>query len=235
MPGLLCASSSACVVEAALSAMSNLTSFMLPKQFLNPRRPASARAVGAGSQRKAAADGRSRKRPGHGGTREPAHNQAPGGQNWNQCRTSLPITVVGRRRITAILEGVLRNDGKTELQHYVPKVLLRPHAHNPGCARDSEQIWCFDKLDGRVFSPNIRGIASGNGFYDIILGEEPFSLEPFFTGVEDRAAPAIQRIVSERSLAGLTDQDRQNLAVFCAVQLSGPKQHETNSRAQWTG
>jgi hypothetical protein len=44
-------------------------------------------------------------------------------------------------------------------------------------------------------------------------------LEPFLTGVEDRAAPAIQRIVSERSLAGLTDQDRKNLAVFCAVQF----------------
>lgn len=113
----------------------------------------------------------------------------------------------------------MRNDRKTELQHYVPKVLLRPHAHNTGCARDSEQVWCFDKLSGRVFSPNIRGIASGNGFYDISLGEEPVSLEPFLTRVEDRAAPAIQRIISERSLAGLTDQDRRYLAVFCAVQF----------------
>jgi hypothetical protein len=113
----------------------------------------------------------------------------------------------------------LRNDGKTELQHYVPKVLLRPHAHNPGCARDSEQVWCFDKLSGRVFSPNIKGIVSSNGFYDVTLGDGPVSLEPFLTRVEDRAAPAIQRIVSERSLTGVTEQDRKHLAIFCAVQF----------------
>jgi hypothetical protein len=113
----------------------------------------------------------------------------------------------------------LRNDGKTELQHYVPKVLLRAHANNPGCARGSEQVWCFDKRDGRVFSPNIRGVASGNGFYDLTLGTEVLSLEPLITQIEDRAAPVIQRIVSKRSLTGLTDADRKNLAVFCAVQF----------------
>jgi len=113
----------------------------------------------------------------------------------------------------------VRTDGIAENQHYVPKLLLRPHAFNQGCAKNKEKVWCFDKLDDRIFPSNIRGVAASRKFYDLLIDGQALSLEPFVTGIEDAAAPAFQQIVSDGSLSGLSHQQRRAIAEFCAVQL----------------
>jgi len=61
----------------------------------------------------------------------------------------------------------MRIDGKAEVQHYVPQVLLRLHIRDASAKRGSEQVWCFDKKTDKVFSPNIRGVLAESRFYEI--------------------------------------------------------------------
>lgn len=79
----------------------------------------------------------------------------------------------------------MRNDGKAELQHYVPQLLLRLHVNNPGARRGTEQVWCFDKLTDNVFSPNIAGILAATRFYEMEIDGEIVSLEESLTKIED--------------------------------------------------
>jgi hypothetical protein len=113
----------------------------------------------------------------------------------------------------------MRNDGKAELQHYVPQLLLRLHVNNPGARRGTEQVWCFDKRTDNVFSPNIAGILAATRFYEMEIDGEIVSLEESLTKIEDAVSPILIRIVETRTLRDLNDADRQAVASFCAVQL----------------
>jgi len=113
----------------------------------------------------------------------------------------------------------MRNDGKAELQHYVPQLLLRLHVNNPSARKGTEQVWCFDKLTDNVFSPNIAGILAGTRFYEIELDGHMMSLEESLTKIEDAVSPILARIVDTRTLHDLTDAERQTVASFCSVQL----------------
>ena len=113
----------------------------------------------------------------------------------------------------------MRNDGKSELQHYVPRLLLRLHLNNPSARRGTEQVWCFDKLNDNVFSPNIAGILAGTRFYEIEIDGEVVSLEGSLTKIEDAVSPILIRIVETRVLNDLMDGEREAIASFCAVQL----------------
>lgn len=60
----------------------------------------------------------------------------------------------------------MRSDGKAELQHYVPQLLLRLHVNNPSARRGTEQVWCFDKLTDNVFSPTPREFLRAVTFHE---------------------------------------------------------------------
>jgi len=113
----------------------------------------------------------------------------------------------------------MRNDGKAELQHYVPQLLLRLHVNSPSARRGAEQVWCFDKLTDNIFSPNIAGILAGTRFYETEIGGEVVSLEESLTKIEDSVSPILIRIVETRTVRDLTVGEREAIANFCAVQL----------------
>jgi hypothetical protein len=113
----------------------------------------------------------------------------------------------------------MRKDGKAELQHYVPQLLLRLHVNNPDARQGSEHVWCFDKLTENVFSPNIENILAARRFYEIELDGEIVSLEESLTKIEEAVSPILVRIVAQRTLACITSEERQTIASFCAVQL----------------
>lgn len=113
----------------------------------------------------------------------------------------------------------MRSDGKAELQHYVPQLLLRLHVNNPSARRAAEQVWCFDKLTDNVFSPNIAGILAGTRFYEIEIDGHRMSLEESLTKIEDAVKPILTRIVETRTLHNMADEERQVVASFCAVQF----------------
>jgi len=113
----------------------------------------------------------------------------------------------------------MRTDGKAELQHYVPQVLLRLHVKDASAKRGTEQVWCFDKQTGKVFSPNIRGVLSGTRFYEIEVDGQTFSLEEPLSELEAQVSPILARLVESQKLAELTKEDRFTIAAFCATQF----------------
>jgi hypothetical protein len=113
----------------------------------------------------------------------------------------------------------MRNDGRAEIQHYVPQLLLRMHVTDTAAAKGLEQVWCFDKSNDNVFSSNIKGILAGSRFYEVEIDGQIVSLEGSLTEIEDRAAPILARIVRARSLAEIIADERQAIAEFCAVQF----------------
>jgi len=112
-----------------------------------------------------------------------------------------------------------RKDQKTEIQHYVPKLLLRNHRSNPDGKIGSEQIWVYDKQTDKIFRPNIKNIASESGFYDFQRGEKTLSIEPHLSELESKAAIPISKIIDNEALSTMSDDERQWLAAFAAVQF----------------
>jgi hypothetical protein len=113
----------------------------------------------------------------------------------------------------------MRTDGKAELQHYVPQVLLRLHVNDASAKRGKEQVWCFDKKTGKVFPVNIRGVMSGTRFYEVEVDGETLSLEEPLSEIEGQLSPILARLVRDQNLNALSNPDRGTIAAFCAVQL----------------
>ena len=113
----------------------------------------------------------------------------------------------------------MRNDGKAELQHYVPRLLLRFHVNNPSARKGTEQVRSFDKLSDRFFSPHIANILAGTRFNEIEIDGHLVSLEESLAQIEGQVSPILARIVDTRTLLDLTDAERQAVASFCSVQL----------------
>ena|SRR5262249_3822291 len=113
----------------------------------------------------------------------------------------------------------MRTDGKAEVQHYVPQVLLRLHVNDASAKRGSEQAWCFEKKTQNVFSPNIRGVLSGARFYEVEVKGQILSLEEPLSEIEGRLSPILARLVREQKLASLSNEDRFTIASFSAAQM----------------
>ena len=113
----------------------------------------------------------------------------------------------------------MRTDGKAEKQHYVPQVLLRLHASDPSAKRGTEQVWCFDKQTDKVFAANTRGVLASTRFYEVEVNGRPLSLEEPLSEIEGLLSPILARLVCERKLATLSNEDRFTIASFCAVQM----------------
>jgi hypothetical protein len=110
--------------------------------------------------------------------------------------------------------------------HSVPQFLLA------GFAKKKGKIWqtnVFDKLEGRTFRASIRDVMVERDFNAIQLGQEVVSLEEYISRVEDITAPIVRKLVEAESAALLSDSDRENLAVFVALQLV----RGTGHRAQY--
>src|SRR5260370_7774815 len=56
------------------------------------------------------------------------------------------------------------------------------------------------------------------GFNEFQLGDETISFEDKLEKIETQAAPILRRIVSSRSVAGLTEKQRNHVADFMAAQ-----------------
>lgn len=111
-----------------------------------------------------------------------------------------------------------------KVQHYVPQFLLR----NFGTGK-KDQVFVFDKLTGKTFTPNAKNIASESRFYDFQVEDQAVSLEPALSKLETAAKPILESILKSDSLAGLSVEDRATLAVFLSVQLTRTRAF----REQW--
>ena len=100
-------------------------------------------------------------------------------------------------------------------QHYVSQFLL-----NNFQIDSTNQIYCFDKTNDKIFKTNIKNVACEKWFYDIDEGNPNSSLEQDLSQLEGRVAPIInEKILRNKSIRGLTDDDFLQVALFIAVQI----------------
>src|SRR6266436_2407086 len=113
----------------------------------------------------------------------------------------------------------MRTDGKAEVQHYVPQVLLRLHINDASAKRGGKQVWCFDKQTDKIFSPNIRGVLSGSRFNEVEVDGKTLSLEEPLTQIEGDVSPILARLIRDQNLKAISVRERGTIAAFCAAQL----------------
>lgn len=99
--------------------------------------------------------------------------------------------------------------------HFVPQAQLRHFAADA----KRRSIFVFDKRDGRSFSAAIRDAGAENDFNTVAVGGSKWNFEDLFQEVDARSARLVAEIVSRRSLAWLTLDDRLALADLFATQL----------------
>ena len=101
------------------------------------------------------------------------------------------------------------------IHHYVPRFLLRHF-----CSGERPRLWAYDKRTGKSFQTNVQNIAGERTFYETRIGDETVSFEDGLSELESEAAVLIGRIISERSIGWLSDENRALLATFVAVQMN---------------
>jgi hypothetical protein len=108
------------------------------------------------------------------------------------------------------------------IHHYVPRFLLKRF-----CSGDKPRIWGYDKQTGKSFQTNVENVAGERNFYQLEIGEDTLSLEDGLSEYESRAALLIERIVAERDIGWLSEESRNTLASFVALQMKrGPHTRE---------
>jgi hypothetical protein len=101
-------------------------------------------------------------------------------------------------------------------QHHVPCMLQDAFAV-PGKGR-KPQVHVFDKHDGRTFRTSPENILHERDFNTFEYGGATYCLEGGMGKIEDQTAPILRRIITSRSLADLTAEERAKVLVFTALQ-----------------
>ena len=102
----------------------------------------------------------------------------------------------------------------TQLQHYVPKFLLRRFGSGK-----KDRLFVFDKHTDTSFSRAASKLAAKNNFYDFDFMGEPVTIEPMLAHVESKAGEHIARIVKDCRLNVNDSEERGELAAFFAIQM----------------
>jgi Protein of unknown function (DUF4238) len=97
-------------------------------------------------------------------------------------------------------------------QHWVPKFLIKNFAAADG------RVFCLSIGTDEITRRPPRSAASGVGFYDFMMDGETVSFEDQLEKIETLAAPILKKIVRSRSVAGLSQTQRNRVADFMAAQ-----------------
>ena len=103
-------------------------------------------------------------------------------------------------------------------QHTVPRFLLDKFSFETSGKRN--RLFTFDKLNEKVFEQTVFNATTMNSFYNFVDDPASISLEPVLGVYEDQAAPLIKKIVEEKSISWLSEEDKYKIAEFIAVQQS---------------
>lgn len=120
--------------------------------------------------------------------------------------------------------------GKRKHQHTVPSMYLKHFAtpETRGLARDKRKIFQYTIADGTIENRKVEKATTKFRYYDI--GRDPEQVgENFLGSLEDKAAPLIEKMVSERSTEGLTPDERIDVARFLAAQYIRTQKYREQS------
>jgi hypothetical protein len=96
-------------------------------------------------------------------------------------------------------------------QHWVPRLIIKNFA-------DAGRVYCLDIHTDEIKKRPPKHTASEPGFNDFQIDGKPVSFEDKLEKIETKAAPVLRRVVSTKSLAGLSLLERQHVAQFVAAQ-----------------
>lgn len=101
----------------------------------------------------------------------------------------------------------------TKNQHYVPQFILKNFCYT------DDYTFCFAKKENKIFTPNVRNIASESFYNDLENGVQDYSYEPLLTEIEDKAALGIKKLITERTIRSLNNTDFEDISLFIAIQV----------------
>lgn len=105
-------------------------------------------------------------------------------------------------------------------QHYVPRFLLKNFTHGK-----KPKVFVYDKSNDRRFHTNIKNIAAENGFYDLELPDKVLSMEPALAHLEASSSKIIQKLIKDKDIKSLNENEAVIFALFLAVQFVRTKEH----------
>lgn len=105
-----------------------------------------------------------------------------------------------------------------KVQHYVPQFLLRNFGNGK-----KDQVWVYDKSSSRSFPSNTKNVASESRFYDFEFQGQTLTLENWLSELESKAKSVISFILKSDTLKTLSDEQKEILAAFFAVQMTRTK------------
>lgn len=101
-------------------------------------------------------------------------------------------------------------------QHHVP-MMLQDAFSVPGKGK-KRQIHVFDKHNDRTFRTSPENILQERDFNTFESGEITYCLEDGMGKIEDQAAPALRKVIANRTLSCLDQKERAAILVFTALQ-----------------
>lgn len=109
-----------------------------------------------------------------------------------------------------------QDNGRAEVQHYVPRFLLRGFLRKP---QKKKQVFVYDKHKDRSFPSNVGNIAAEKGFYSFETQDGQINMEGIFSKLESNTKSAVDKLIETTRLAALDDEQKSWLSVFFATQL----------------
>jgi hypothetical protein len=110
-----------------------------------------------------------------------------------------------------------------KIQHYVPQFLLKQFASRR--KKEKAYIWAYDKKTGKIFNPNVKGVAAERGFYNFEFKKNKLTIEPSLSNIETHVSKIIKNIVQKDSISDLSNADMLSLSYFFALQFVRTKKH----------
>jgi hypothetical protein len=99
-----------------------------------------------------------------------------------------------------------------ENQHWVPKFLIKNFADVGG------RVCCLNIQTDEITKPPPKHVASSVSFNEFLMDGMKVSFENELEKIETLAAPILRRIVNSRSVAWLTEKQRNKVGDFIAAQ-----------------
>jgi hypothetical protein len=99
--------------------------------------------------------------------------------------------------------------------HYVPQAVLRRFSIRD----EGRQVYAFDKATRRSYVAAITNAGSENHFYSVEVGDDRLTLEYLFDGLDSKGAELLAKVCQDRSLGGLSEDERMLLCAVAAAQL----------------
>jgi hypothetical protein len=90
------------------------------------------------------------------------------------------------------------------IAHYIAQCLLKNF-----CTGKKARLWAYDKSNGKSFQTTVGSVAAERDFYKAEIDGVILSLEEGLSEMEGRSKAIIDRIIADRSIGTLTENDHR--------------------------